>query len=84
MIEDIIKKYGRIIEKDGNTFLLEASGFDVESLEKELGVYSVEVVEQKVNLIRIRLKRDLLKEFQNQIKKYNDGVPPEDLRYMDD
>ncbi|MCD6575876.1 MAG: hypothetical protein J7K73_01815 [Nanoarchaeota archaeon] len=84
MIEDIIRKYGKIVEKDGNTFLLETSGFDIESLEKELGVYSVEIVEQKGSLVRIKLKRDLLKEFQNQIKKYNEDVPPEDLRYMDD
>jgi hypothetical protein len=83
MIESIVSKYGRIIGGENNVFLVETN-LKAEELKKkltdELKTYDIEISAEG-SLLKVKFIHDLLKEFQGEIKKYNDGVPPEDLKY---
>ena len=87
MIEDTVKKYGKILKQENNIFLIKTDMKAEElkkKLEDNLKIYSVEILEKQEDRVKIKLVKDMVKVFQKEIKKYNDGVPPEDLRYMED
>ncbi len=84
MIEEILKKYCKILEKNNNIFLVETSLKAEElkaKLESELEIYEVKILETRQNQVKLKFVKDMFKVFQGEIKKYNDGVPPEDLKY---
>jgi len=87
MIEKVIKKYGKILEQENNIFRLKLNVSFEEfknKVEKELSDYTVELISKKGDNVKVRFNKDLFKIFQDEIKKYKEGVLPEDLKYSED
>jgi len=83
MVEDILKKYGKIISK--NSFYELELKRDFKELEEELTRegYEVNLISRKGNKVKLKISKDLFKCFLNVLKKYKEGVPPEDIRFLE-
>ncbi|MCD6547500.1 MAG: hypothetical protein J7K22_03030 [Nanoarchaeota archaeon] len=84
MVEDILKKYGKIISK--NSFYELELKRDFEELKEELTRkgYEVNLISRKGNKVKLKISKDLFKRFLNVLKKYKEGVPPEDIRFLEE
>ena len=87
MVENVLKKYGKITESSKGIFWIDLKKDPdtfIENIEDELPEYSIELIEQRGKSVKIRVQKDLFKAMLNKIKSYKDGVPPEDLKYSDE
>ena len=86
MIEKIIKKYAEIIEKENNFLIKLKPEKTIEQLEKELhnNQYDIEIIEETKDGLRVKISKNLYEKFLGTIKKYKEGITPENLKYSEE
>ncbi len=86
MIEKIIKKYGELKSRDSvyEIELRDKNNFERLKQELEQHKYEVTLIKQEKNIFKIKITKNLFEKFLDLIKRYKEGIPPEDIRYIDE
>jgi vesicle coat complex subunit len=56
----------------------------IEKIEEKLAEYTLSILKRDGKKIKFKIEKDLFKQFLNQIKKYKEGLVPEDISKEED